>query len=284
LQLRDGRTLGFAEFGTRSQNVLFYFHGYPGSRVEARVLSEPAERHGIRLIGIDRPGMGLSTFKAGRRLLDWPADVAEFADNLGIDRFSVVGVSGGGPYALACAFAIPNRLSACGIVAGAGIAGPFLSLLSRTLPFVLTPAIRPFLRDQKRAATALRLFALSWPKPDRDALDRPAVSEALAASLAEAFRQGSKGPALEAAILGRPWGFALEDVRHSNLHLWHGGRDRQVAIATGRAVAQGLRGCNAAYYPHEGHISLHVTHGDEIVHALANEGAAKSERTSGSRH
>jgi pimeloyl-ACP methyl ester carboxylesterase len=134
LQLRDGRTLGFAEYGDPAGNVLFYFHGYPGARVEARLLAEPAERLGTRLIGIDRPGIGFSTFQARRRFLDWPADVAELADKLGIDRFSVVGCSGGGPNALAYACRIPDRLIACGIVAGAGIAGLFLSLISQGLP------------------------------------------------------------------------------------------------------------------------------------------------------
>jgi hypothetical protein len=119
LQLRDGRTLGFAEYGVRSPKVLFYFHGYPGSRVEARLLAEPAERLGIRLIEIDRPGMGLSTFKLGRRFSDWPADVAELADDLGIDRFSLIGCSGGAPYAIAwssgngCGIRLPPQSAEC---------------------------------------------------------------------------------------------------------------------------------------------------------------------------
>ncbi len=269
MQLRDGRTLGFAEYGDPGGNVLFYFHGYPGARVEARLLAEPAERLGIRLIGIDRPGMGLSTFQARRRFLDWPADVAELADKLGIDRFSVVGCSGGGPYALACACKIPDRLVACGIVAGAGIAGPLLWLISRGLPWILSPLMRPFFQDEEHAASFGRRFNFWWPEPDRKI--RPQLSNILAASVAEAFRQGSKGPAYEGTLLGGHWDFNPEDVHHPNLHWWHGQRDRHVPIARGRAVADRLSGCKAIYYPDEGHISLIVNRGEEIVRTLARQ-------------
>ncbi len=101
IQLRDGRTLAYAEYSKSRGKVLFYFHGGADSRLEARFLAEQAKQAGVRLIGIDRPGMGRSHFKAGRRLLDWPDDVIELADHLHIDHFAVVGVSGGGPYALA---------------------------------------------------------------------------------------------------------------------------------------------------------------------------------------
>ena len=99
--LADGRALGFAEYGNPNGKPLFYFHGHPGSRFEARYLenSETA-----RIIGVDRPGLGLSTYKAGRKILDWPDDIAELANSLGIARFAVAGFSGGGPYALACAY------------------------------------------------------------------------------------------------------------------------------------------------------------------------------------
>ena len=97
IQLRDGRTLGYADYGSSEGKPLFYFHGHPGSRFEAGFLAAQAAQVGVRLIGIDRPGMGLSTFKAGRRLLDWPDDVVELADSLHLDYFAVVGFSGGVP-------------------------------------------------------------------------------------------------------------------------------------------------------------------------------------------
>jgi len=95
IQLHDGRTLEYAEYARADGKPLFYFHGHPGARLEARFLAEQAMQVGVRLIGIDSPGMGLSTFKASRHFLDWPDDVGELADGLHINHFAVVGLSGG---------------------------------------------------------------------------------------------------------------------------------------------------------------------------------------------
>ena len=80
ITLKDGRTLGYGEWGDRAGRAIFYFHGYPGSRYEAALADETANRIGARIIGLDRPGMGLSSLKPGRQLLDWSDDVSEAAD------------------------------------------------------------------------------------------------------------------------------------------------------------------------------------------------------------
>jgi pimeloyl-ACP methyl ester carboxylesterase len=267
LLLHDGRTLGYAEYGVAEGKALFYFHGHPGTRLEARFLAEQAVQTGIRLIGIDRPGMGLSSFKVGRRLLDWPDDVVELANSLHLDRFAVVGFSGGGPYTLACAYKIPHRLATCGIIAGVGHIDPFLSFLSMWLPWLLIPIARRFFRDKEHARKSLTRVARSWVEPDRKSLILPEISEIMVASLVEAFRQGVKGPAYDGTLLGggRPWGFKLEDIAFPTLYLWHGELDKNVPIAIGRAVAKRLAQCKATYYPGEGHTSLIVNHREEIV-------------------
>jgi len=117
-RLKDGRRLGYAEFGVPNGKPLFHFHGYPGSRLEGKLLHETAAKCGVRLIAIDRPGMGFSDVKPNRSILDWPGDVAELADSIGIDRFAVEGVSGGGPYSAACAYRIADRITKAGIVSG----------------------------------------------------------------------------------------------------------------------------------------------------------------------
>jgi pimeloyl-ACP methyl ester carboxylesterase len=269
IQLPDRRLLGYAEYGRLSGKPLLYFHGHPGSRSEARFLAEPAAQAGMRLIGVDRPGLGLSTYKAGRRLLDWPDDVAQLADALGLERFAVVGFSGGGPYALACAYKLSHRLTACGLVAGVGHTGPVLTFLSMWVPWLMLPLVRRSFRTEAQARKSLTQAARSWIEPDRKALAAPVVNELMAASLVEALEPGARGAAYDGVLLGRAWGFRLEDVAFPALYLWHGERDNQVPIAQGRAVAERLPHCQAVYYPDEGHISLIVNRAQDILRALA---------------
>src|SRR5512143_3551033 len=120
IKLHDGRRLGYAEFGDPRGKPVLFFHGYPGSRWDGAETGHAAERMGVRLIVPYRPGMGLSDYQTKRRLLDWPTDVVELAHALGLDDFAVIGYSGGGPYALACAFQLGTRLSAVGVIAGVG--------------------------------------------------------------------------------------------------------------------------------------------------------------------
>jgi len=120
IRLKDGRQLCYGKFGDPNGSPIFHFHGYPGSRLEGRLVSKMASRCNVRLIAVDRPGMGLSDFKQKRAFLDWPDDVIELADFLQIEKFAVEGVSGGGPYALASAYKITHRLTSAGILGGTG--------------------------------------------------------------------------------------------------------------------------------------------------------------------
>src|SRR5215831_6622757 len=114
--LADGRRIGYAEWGDADGRPLLYFHGWPGSRLEGRLGAEAARASGVRLVALDRPGMGLSDRLPRRRLIDWPSDVAAVADALGLRRFAVLGISGGGPYAVACARMLADRLIGVGVV------------------------------------------------------------------------------------------------------------------------------------------------------------------------
>ena len=120
--LKDGRKLGYREYGSpNSSKVLFYFHGWPGSRLNGLETDEAAKKLKVRVISVDRPGFGNSDYKKDRTLLDWPDDVVELADKLKIKKFSLMGVSGGGPYVAVCAYKIPERINKAGIVVGLGI-------------------------------------------------------------------------------------------------------------------------------------------------------------------
>ncbi|CAK7225290.1 hypothetical protein SCUCBS95973_005814 [Sporothrix curviconia] len=119
--LPDGRTLGFAEYGAPDGSPVIYLHGFPSNRLEGQAFDKAAKQHRVRLLSLDRPGMGLSTLQPGRTMLDWPDDVLAFAETQSISKFGVLGASGGGPYVLACARKLPpTALTHVGIMCGAG--------------------------------------------------------------------------------------------------------------------------------------------------------------------
>jgi pimeloyl-ACP methyl ester carboxylesterase len=118
ITLPDGRTLGYAEYGDPKGRPVIYFHGWPSSRLQSKLANTKAKWQHVRLIAVDRPGFGLSTYQEGRTILDWPDDVAVLADALMIKKFAVLGVSGGGPYVAAAAYKIPDRLTKASIAVG----------------------------------------------------------------------------------------------------------------------------------------------------------------------
>ncbi len=181
IRLRDGRWLGFAEYGDPQGIPLFAFHGTPGSRLMVQAADASARAGGVRVIAPDRPGFGLSSRRAGRRIGDWPLDVAELADALGIARFGVVGVSGGGPYALACAWRLPERLTVVASVSGvapmAGAAG--LAGLQRQDHVALELVrLAPLLRHPLMAlgGVAWRRFPGAHVPAPRGACARPRIA------------------------------------------------------------------------------------------------------------
>lgn len=120
--LLDGRRLAYEEFGDPQGPPVFYFHGWPGARVEFAANHGAAGRAGARVIAVDRPGIGRSDHLHDRTVLGWADDVATLADALDIDRFVVCGFSFGGPYARACAYALPDRVIRAGLISCLGAA------------------------------------------------------------------------------------------------------------------------------------------------------------------
>ena len=125
----------------------------------------------------------------------------------------------------------------------------------------------------ERGRRWLRRVGRRWVEPDRRALDQPGVAELMADVLADAFRQGARGPAREGTIFGRPWGFAWREIEMSEMYLWHGELDRSVPISVAHAVADELPHCTATYYSDEGHISLIVNRAGDLVAALTKGGS-----------
>ena len=280
VKLSDGRSLSFARFGDPSGKPVFYFHGFPGSRFEAQSNHEAFLNAGIQILALDRPGIGHSTRKNKRKLLDWPDDVVEVAKILNLEKFSILGVSGGGPYALACARAIPGYLDkvtvACGLgpldapnaTSGMMLSNRVLFRYARFFPPLLRLVIFMMVQQlSSKSANGLKKFIEGLPEPDRLVLSKTDSQGFVLASAVEGVRQGS-GPLLdEIGIYSKFWGFKLEDLRVP-VSLFQGEVDIDVPTSMARYQAKMIPSCELNLYPDDGHFSLLVNHIDEIIASL----------------
>jgi pimeloyl-ACP methyl ester carboxylesterase len=281
VELKDGRVLTYAEYGDATGTPVVFFHGSPGSRIAGALLESQAHVSGLRVIAPDRPGMGGSDFQRDRVLLDWPSDVVELADCLGVERFGVLGVSGGGPYVLACAHSIPDRLTAAVVVAGpAPMSSPEatsgMSAQSRRMFWIARRT--PWLARTIFGLTALavrrfpnRVFgrvSAATPPCDTAVLARPDVKQVIVRSFREALRNGGHGVAYEMTLFTRPWGFQLRDIRRP-VHLWQGTEDVNVPASMTQDLADQLPDCDTHVLQGEGHFSLLSNHQQEILATLS---------------
>ncbi len=279
IELRDGRRLGYVELGARRGPVVIHCHGGGSSRLEALFLADAATELGVRLIGIDRPGIGRSDPHAYRSLTGWATDVAELADRLAIDRFAIQGMSKGGPYALACAYALPERVTACGLIStvpptetmrlkgpkwlrllwwlGGHWPGAFLTLAHGGFPGRRAPLVDA----QKQIQSALRWMA----RADLEVLAKEAVRSLIGRVLAEHYRHGGIGARYDARLSMRSWGFDLAQFPVQRLFLWHGREDRLIGCAIAEALAAAMPRCVSTFYPGDGHFSVLINHASEIL-------------------
>lgn len=274
IELPDGRKLSYAEYGDPQGMPVFFFHGFPGSRYDGEYSGQAAAEMGIRLIAPDRPGMGYSDFQQNRRLLDWPADVGCLADSLGLEKFGVLGYSGGGPHALACAYRIPERLTTVGVMAGVGpvtepgaLEGMMrnniqIFTLSRQVPWLLNLIYR--WNNTADGEKLMRAGMSQMSKPDQAAMQNPDVLRGMGKDYKEAFRQNPRGVVQEGALYACDWGFKLSEIQPM-VHLWQGEEDTNVPAAMSRYQASCLPNCNAKYFAGDGHISIVTNHIQEIL-------------------
>jgi pimeloyl-ACP methyl ester carboxylesterase len=280
VELRDGRALGYEEWGPGDGFPILGFGGTTMSRL-AHLGHEAPEAAVVRLILVDRPGYGLSDFQPGRRLLDWPADVAQLADALGLDRLAVFGMSGGGPHAAACAYTLPERVSALGLVSSPGPAWD-----RPELRYSLPPHRRPLIavaeRDPDAAARELlddcrRELEELATRPEEDdssgpdgvVIANPELRARFRASLFETLARGPEGYAHDLFILYvSPWGFRPEEISVPTL-IWHGDQDPAVPLGVGEFLARTIPDSTLRVLPGAGHLLL-WSHADEILTALAS--------------
>ena len=272
----DGRCLAVRDLGEPGAPAVVFSPGFMGSRLSGRAAP------GARVITIDRPGIGGSSGRPGRTLLDWPDDVAAVADHLGLGRFAVLGHSAGGPYAAACAVKLGDRVSVLGIACGFAPFGrpgdtegmsprmtkavaalrrsPWLAgIVTRSLP-------RQYRKDPARAFD--RQFGRDLPVCDRAALADPAALGPLLDAAVEATRQGAAPLAEEMRILfARPWGFGPDEIKTPAL-LWYGAEDTLTPPGMGRYLGQEISAAQLTIFPGEGHMAA-FTHWPAIIAALA---------------
>jgi pimeloyl-ACP methyl ester carboxylesterase len=247
IAVRGGRRLGFASFGSPLGRPIFWMHGTPGARRQIPLVArEIADRDGLRIIGIDRPGIGSSTPYVYPDLRDWVADLEVLADTLGIDRFDVIGLSGGGPYVLAAGAVLPHRVDKLAVIGGVAptvgpdaIGGGVVGALRRTAPAVrvarvplglgLTVALR---LARPLAGPALDLYRIGQPDGDKRLLGRPEFKAMFLDDLLNGSRKQVTAPLSDLLLFTRDWGFRLEDVKAPVLW-WHGDDDHIVPLAHG---------------------------------------------------
>lgn len=266
----DDRRLGFAEFGDPRGRPVFWLHGTPGARrqipMEARVY---AEREGIRLIGVDRPGIGSSTPHQYDCVLSFADDLRIIADTLGIDRMLVIGLSGGGPYTLGAAAAMPDRVVAAGVIGGVaptvgddavsgGLMGNVGSRVAPLLQVAGEPigvAASALIRLIRPVAEPIAdLYGRVSPEADRRLLARPEIKAMFLDDILHGSRRQMAAPFSDIVGFSRYWGFRLADITVP-VRWWHGDADHIVPYAHGQHVVSQLADAELYPMPGESHLA-----------------------------
>ena len=285
VDVAEGRRLAIDETGDPSGIPILFCHGWPASRLQGSGFGVEARALGARILAPDRPGIGLSSPQPHRQLLDWPPIVERTVDQLGIDRFRILAISGGAPYALATAFALPTRVEAVAVVSGApplaqevdkrALLAVYRWLLAA---YRMKPALVRSLFRTVRPVATIRPPVWAWPfllrfvpAADRAALRDPAIFEGSFGVYREAWRGDAQGVVSDAEVHAHDWGFRPEDVTVP-VRLWHGKADRSFSWLLAEALAQRLPSCQTHFIENEGHYSLPIRHRMAILRDLVESG------------
>ncbi|WP_372729340.1 alpha/beta fold hydrolase [Nocardioides sp.] len=266
--VRDDRRLSFAEYGATRGPALVWMHGTPGARrqipLEARTY---ADRHGLRIIGIDRPGIGSSTPHLYPNILDWTRDLEILLDTLGIDTVRLIGLSGGGPYALAAGAGLPDRVHGIGVLGGVAptqgvdaVDGGIIQLAVRLAPLLgatrvplgvaLTQGIRLV---RPLAGPALDLYAAVQPPGDKHLLSRPEFKAMFLDDLLNGSRFQTSAPLNDLLLFTQEWGFTAADVTVP-VRWWHGDDDHIVPFRHGQHMVDRLPDATLSTIDGESHL------------------------------
>lgn len=271
ISLPDGRKLGYLIVG--EGRPVFYFHGDPMSRLDVLLEKEMISKYHLQVIGVDRPGFGTSTYSPNRRASDFADDVRFLANHLGIDKFALLGVSGGGHYVITCAALFKERVTRAVVVSGASLPvdtkGMFrmnrIGFTVGTWPIVGTW----FVGQQRNAILKMakdpdafmksksgERFLKNLPKEQEKFFQDPELRDLLCRTMAEAFRQGPDGvKALihEVKLMKKGWEVDLTQIPYGIVYLWHGKTDTNVPVSNAYRNAKDIPGAHMEIFEGEGH-------------------------------
>ena len=278
ITLKDSRTLSYAEYGDPTGRPVIYFHGMPASRLEGALFDRMAADLGLRVIATDRPGFGQSSFQPGRQIIDTMDDIRQLSDQLQLERFYVLGLSGGCPYALATSWGLPEHAIETTVMAGLGdfansrhahempgFAKMTLRAATR-FPRTVERIYGTIVASLVKGNTALlrRLLGSASCQPDQAIWRNADIAEMFAASWQEAFAHTGRGPAYELTLLSKTWGFHPEEIRVP-VHFWHGGQDHTVPVGMSREHHEKVPSSTLEIVPEEGHFSLPLRQMERIL-------------------
>jgi pimeloyl-ACP methyl ester carboxylesterase len=284
LDIAPGRSLGYAEYGPSSGRPILWFHGTPGGRRQISPRARrAAQERGIRLIAVERPGVGASTPHSYRRILEWGEDMRRLCDALELGPVAVAGLSGGGPYALACARSMPERVVQVAILGGvapatgADAAAGGVSELVRRFSPLLHRARNPLGRVmrglvlglQPLSAQVMDAFAAFMPPGDQRLFEDELMRTMFIEDLTLGARTHMQALILDVALFGREWGFALEEIEVP-VHMWYGDADNIVPLAHGEFMAKRIPRATLRVRPDEGHLGG-LAAADEVFEAILAE-------------
>lgn len=287
IRLPDGRKIGFAEYGDLDGRPLIFFHGWPSCRYQARLLHDAAKNRGVRVVAPDRPGVGLSDPLPGRGFSTISGDIAGLTDLLGFERFDLLGVSGGGPYALATAASIAPRITATAVVCGApplsNLADRLhlhwmyriLARLDRLRRHVVPGMLRfsQWMVDRGTHRAPMTWLLKSIPESDRRALDEIDGWDSVKSSYLEAIRNGTEFLLEDGELYLSPWDFEPELIQVP-VTFWHGTADCNLPCDGARKLAARVPGAEGRWIDGEGHYSLPLHYAGQVLDRLEELGAA----------
>ncbi|MEU1623218.1 alpha/beta fold hydrolase [Streptomyces sp. NPDC005722] len=278
LRRADGGVIAVEVLGEPDAPAVLLCHGLADSRLAVHGFAGAAHALGLRFIAPDRPGIGGTDTRRLTRVVDWVAEAALVLDALDVGSVALLGVSGGGAFAAACASELADRVRSLLLIAPLGppawptrgmAAGQRASLqIARCAPaFGGWFMGRLATLARREPVLFVRLATSEMPVSDRLALAQPDEREAFVTNYREAFHHGSRGVAQDLRVLTRPWGFDLESIRVPTL-IHHGDADTTVPLQHGRRFAAAIPGARLHVHPGEGHFSI-LTAPEQMLAALA---------------